>query len=860
MRSGLFLLLTGVFAAAAVPLRQIPPPPMPAELRVAEGFKVELVYQVPRDTEGSWIALTVDDRGRLIASDQYGGLYRVTPSAVGSSPAVERLGAGAPDVVGAHGLLHTAGGLYVMVNEDRARAGLWRWRARAGADRYDEFQRLLPLVGSGGHGLHAIVPSPDGRSLFLANGNSSVLPEMLAAQRPVAWGEDLALPRLWDPRGIARNRLAPGGYIVRTDLDGGAPELVAIGLRNHYDVAFDANGELFTFDSDNEPDFGLPWYVPTRILHVTSGADFGWRSGAGRWASYFADSLPAAVDTGPGSPTGLIFGTGAKFPAAYQRALFAADWTYGTLYAVTLTPDGASYRGEKKEFLSGRPLPLTDLVVNPVDGALYFCVGGWRVQSALYRVRYVGPETTVPAAPLPLTTEALQRRELETLHRAGVGPETVAQAWAHLGSSDRFLRHAARVALEHQPPERWAERALAEREPRAAIESLLALARVGGPAWRDRLYGALRAIPFRTLPADQRLPWIRVWQVAGARLGRPEGNAARAALAALEPLFPDADPFVTRELAATLVTLDSAAIVPAAVAQMRLAEPPVAHLDAATESLVARNPLYASALQAAATSRPDLQQIALAYALREARRGWTPELRREFFTWFARANGWRGGASLPGFLKNIRADALAHCTADADERARLEALSRPDPAVLALGTPVAPKGPGRDYTVDAAVAAVEGRGRGRDYARGKGMFAASACTACHRFNGEGVGLGPEIGGAGNRYTVRDLLESIIEPSKVINDQYESEQIDLRTGGPVFGRVVGEQDAVLLVMSNLFAPDDLQRVPVADVVRRKPNPLSAMPPGLVNALNEDELADLVAYILSAGDPRDARFRP
>ena len=95
------------------------------------------------------------------------------------------------------------------------------------------------------------------------------------------------------------------------------------GRRKHR--AFNRAGELFTYDSDMEWDQGSPWYVPTRIVHAISGGDYGWRSGAGRWPAYYADSLPPVLDVGPGSPTGITFGTKAKFPAKYQRALFACD-------------------------------------------------------------------------------------------------------------------------------------------------------------------------------------------------------------------------------------------------------------------------------------------------------------------------------------------------------------------------------------------------------------------------------------------------------------------------------------------------------------------------------------------------------
>jgi hypothetical protein len=94
-----------------------------------------------------------------------------------------------------------------------------------------------------------------------------------------------------------------------------------------FDFAFNLNGDIFSYDADMEWDIGSPWYRPTRINQSPSGGEFGWRSGAGKWPAYYADSLPATIDIGPGSPTGTTFGTGAKFPAKYQTAFFANDWT-----------------------------------------------------------------------------------------------------------------------------------------------------------------------------------------------------------------------------------------------------------------------------------------------------------------------------------------------------------------------------------------------------------------------------------------------------------------------------------------------------------------------------------------------------
>src|SRR5262249_28653556 len=134
-------------------------------------------------------------------------------------------------------------------------------------------------------------------------------------------------------------------------------------------------------------------------------SEFGWRNGAGKYPEYYIDNLPPVVNIGPGSPTGVCFGYGAKFPAKYQEAFFICDWSYGKLYAMHLTPKGSAYTATFEEFLSGTPLPLTDIVVNPKDGAMYFTIGGRKTKSGLYRVTYDGPRPD-PAEELALRAAA----------------------------------------------------------------------------------------------------------------------------------------------------------------------------------------------------------------------------------------------------------------------------------------------------------------------------------------------------------------------------------------------------------------------------------------------------------------------
>jgi hypothetical protein len=298
-----------------------------------------------------------------------------------------------------------------------------------------------------------------------------------------------------------------------------------------------------------EWDIGSPWYRPTRINHCVSGGDYGWRSGSGKWPSYYEDSLPAGVDIGPGSPTGCAFGTGAKFPEKYQRAFYGNDWTYGTMYAIHTVPDGAGLKMVKEEFVSGKPLPLTDVIINPVDGAMYFAVGGRRAQSGLFRVTYEGKESTAPAPAYAVTPEAQQRHELEKLHLEGTGPEAIDKAWPSIGSSDRWLRYAARIAIERQPAKLWMERALNETDPQASIEALIALARVSrtvdaapgvvagqkpaagastgvvppatseSAALQQQITAALGRLDLARLNVDLQLQLLRAYQLAYTRLG-----------------------------------------------------------------------------------------------------------------------------------------------------------------------------------------------------------------------------------------------------------------------------------------------------------------------------------------------------
>lgn len=821
----------------------------PEEVKVLPGFKAELLYSVPKGEQGSWVSMTVDDKGRLITGDQGGGLFRVTLKD-GVEPEVEALKTKAGH---AQGLLHINGALYVVTNGPNP--GLYRLRDTNGDDQYDEEQLLRPIDGGGEHGPHAVIAAPDRKSIYVIGGNHTKIPNPEKSRVPRLWQEDHLVPRMWDANGHAAGILAPGGWMCRTDFDGKEWELVSMGYRNQYDVAFNATGDLFTYDADMEWDVGTPWYRPTRICQAMPGSEFGWRSGSGKWPAYYPDSLPPVTDIGPGSPTGVEAGIGAKFPAKYQHAIYAADWTFGTMYAIHLTADGASWKGVKEEFVSGKPLPLTDLVIRPQDGAMYFLVGGRGTQSGLYRVTYTGSESTAPAATPALTPEMVLRRELEALQLEAPSAAALDKAWANLGHADRWIRFAARTALEFQPVAGWAQRALDEKEPVVSMNALLALSRAAAKEHQAAILAALGRIDYAALKESAKLDLIRTHAVCLVRGGMPDDSVKAALRARFEPHFPAQGNALNKELCDLLCALDSPGAVSRTMQLLTTAQDDANVI--ADEKLIARNDGYAKGVRDAMASRPNRQEIAYGYALRIAKSGWTPELRRQYFRWFNRARKFEGGNSLRGFIENIRKDALTNVPAEM--KAELEGLSEELNAAPAdLPRPV---GPGRAWTIDEVLALTEKGMKGRSYDNGAKMFKAVLCASCHQFGTEGRGgIGPDVTGAGNRYTMKDLLENIMEPSKVVSDQYESTLIEKKDGSSVVGRVLREADGKVGVAENPLAQQTLTEVAVADIKSRSKFPLSAMPPALLNSLNENEVLDLVAYLLSGGNKDDKAFKP
>ena len=805
-----------------------PPEATPvAELMVKEGFKVELLYSVPKSEQGSWVSMCYDNKGRLIVSDQYGMLYRMTPPESGetlSAGDIEKINL---EIGEAQGLLYAFDSLYVVVNgKINEGAGLYRLKDTDGDDQFDEVKLLRKFTNAGGeHGPHAVLLGPDGASLYVVVGDQSPVTEVNRSRVPKVWDEDQLLPRPYG-KGFMKGVPAPGGWIAKTDPNGEKWELIATGFRNQYDAAFDRNGELFTYDADMEWDMNTPWYRPTRINHATSGAEFGWRNGGGKWPAYYPDSLPAMVDIGPGSPTGVCFGFGARFPKNYQDAFFICDWSYGKLYAVHLKANGASYSADFEEFITGRPLPLTDILIHPNDGAMYFTIGGRRVQSGLYRVTYAGSEKAgdnLGKAPDKL---AVVRKNLEAFH-GRQDPRALVKAWPFLGDADRYLRFAARIAVESQPVETWQERVLTEKDPVAAINGAIALARHGDKALQGKLLAMLDKLNWNGLSEKRRVDLVRAYSLAFIRMGKPDDKTRQTMVARLDPFLPGKSPELNAELLQLLVYLQAP----------NAAEKGIALLK---------------------TAPSQEEQMAYAKSMRHLKAGWTRPLREDFFKWFTLAAGYKGGASFGLFVENMKKDALANLPEA--EKVALKAIIDAKPDSKTPQFTFEPRSFVKAWKVSDFDDVINvGLESGRSFSNGRQMFGAGTCFACHRFKQEGGAIGPDLTSVGGKFSPRDLLESIIEPSKEISDQYGASIFTKLDGSTITGRIMNLSGDSLRINVDMFNPNDIVMLDRKILKEMKPSPISMMPPGLIYTLSKDDVLDLLAYLLSQGNPDDPMFK-
>lgn len=701
-----------------------------SRFHAAEGLAV-LTAAEPVVT-GSVVAFTFDPDGTPCVSIERGPIARLIDD--DGDGRYDRREPIEKQVTNCQGLAFIGGDLWV-VGQGPQGSGLYRLE---NPDSDGVFKRAVPVRltdgGMGEHGPHAVALGPDGL-LYMNNGNHAHLKPPINPESPVSVAyEGELLPHFNDPRGHAAGIMAPGGEIMRSADQGATWSRIVAGFRNEYDFAFHGDGSLFSFDSDMEWDVGLPWYRPVRVTFCPTGAEFGWRNGSGKWPTYYADSLPAALDLGRGSPTGVTFYQANRLPQAFHDNFLICDWSQGRILAVALERKGASFGASARELVTGQPLNCTDIEVGP-DQAVYFTTGGRGTQGGLYRVVPKAAPAPPPPAKAATAREALalasplasftqkhyarikaadpalwaqtleqaarnvstretaadRVRALEMLCTAGPAPAdallvelaadadvlvrgralgllglrsgdavpaTLTKALGDadpfirrlaceglmqqphglipipaliplLADPDRFVRSAARTAIEHGDIDAAREALLAINEPRPLVEAMIALARATNlePHVQKLMLGKAEMLFELPLEGPSKLdPELTVDLLRAVELlylRGPEGrdnSPSRGLITLLLMRFKtDVDSPVNRETARLLASFDE----PRAVYPILLHQRTVADHQA---------------------------QIHDAYCLRAFQHGWVSETKMQLWSWYQAASAWEGGFSFQGYL------------------------------------------------------------------------------------------------------------------------------------------------------------------------------------------------------------------
>lgn len=788
----------------------------PSSIRVAEGFEIELLRSA-QEGESSWISMTFGPRGDLFVGLDDRGVARLDLKDPAQGIPFTRL-EGTENDRHIRGILYAHDSLYLSATDSQE---LYRLQDKDGDGTFEERKLLQHLAYNSryGHGMNQLVLGPD-QMVYIVVGNDVVLPQSITAESTYRGAKnDWLLPYYND---VGQDDRV--GYIAKIDPEGNTWTILAGGFRNPFDMAFNRDGEMFTWDADMEWDVGLPWYRPTRLNHVTLGGEYGWRWGTGKWPAWFPDSLPSTLDTGYSSPTGLIFCDQSNWPSPFKDLLLMADWQLGRIFLVKLTPQGGTYIAESELFAEGGPFNVCDMAFGP-DGNLYCITGGRGSQSGLYRIRYNAKpnephsqnslQLSLPFSTRePFNNSGLQlRRQLENLQRAPNGAE-LDFIWDNLGSEDVWIASSARSALERLPVDSWKGKLANSASSTATYQALIALARVGTADDQSILLSSLDKTDWSKLSTANKRVALRALQLSIIR----HESAAKAAprlVSTLRPLFPSSDFGVNWLLQELLVRFQAENIV--------------------QDSL--------KAIQAATTQE---EQFQYAKTLLHVTGQWSNQDVSNLLAWLQQSRSYQGGKLLDTIRQQLIEQFLTRLTDAQRTEFSDEIKQLTTPLDSSLATTISSRPFVRKWTVTELETELNKINEPLNIERGRVAIQAASCLKCHRFGDVGTQIGPDLSGVGKRFDQKALLESIVEPSKQIDPKYLNTTYLMNDGSIISGRTVGVSSTQLVIEVDSITgrTETIQR---AEIEASSPAKVSPMPEGLIDVLTAEEVADLIGLL-------------
>jgi len=665
------------------------------------------------------------------------------------------------------------------------------------------------------------------------------------------------------PRPEGDRLVLNGGGILRCRPDGSDLHVFSTGLRNIYDLAPDE--ELNVFVRDNENDGGS--YM-IRVCHSFMGADHGYPY---LYQEHPEEALAPLADLGRGSSAGGVAYLERAFPAMYQGALFFCEWGR----SVVMYPregKGAGFAPMKEiEFTSGAPndpygFRPTDIIVDR-DGSML--VTDWadgqrprRGRGRIYRVQYEGAGGR--ASSRALDSESYHARlaaQLDIERRGRAGVTEIKRRLDRLSVLGRL--HAVWVIAHAGDSETLFEIANSDSDPRVRAQAVRAVGDLFDPVLVEHRLAATRGDPkiagrlselrrgqdprvmFEVTVALGRLRWSGAPKWLKANLGTPDPTLAHAAAQTLRR---------SQNWPAVLGWLDTPDNSPLRPIAIRaLAEQ--AEADA-VDGLVHR----------LETSREPKRRCEYADLLARVHRKPGP-----WVYW-----GFRPGPRPPNTESWERTEAiekaLNRALNDPDREVRLATLQQMEREKIRVPSETLTRwlrGETKFESVAAILSSYEsskGGGSqsknpperharltqlalagGGNAVRGREVYLnaeKSGCTKCHRLGDQGQAFGPDLTGAGRRYSRIHIIESILEPSRAIAPTFRNLSVRLKDGQELTGVRVAETESILTLgdaqsQSHALKKEQIEELQILE--------LSIMPEGLESALTDAEFVDLVEFL-------------
>ncbi|MCI0705589.1 MAG: CotH kinase family protein [Planctomycetia bacterium] len=664
-----------------------------------------------------------------------------------------------------------------------------------------------------------------------------------------------------------------GGGIVRVRPDGTELEIFCTGLRNPFDIAIDPFMNLFTRDNTND---GAGW--DTRVSHLIQTGRYGYTQ---LFANFTDEIMPTLGAFGGGGGTGGLFVQDPRWPRKFRNALFTGDWGRSEVYFHELKKNGPTFDAKQEVFMKMPRATGMD-----IDGSGRLYVASWRNGSA---VGFEGPNIGFVARVTPKGFKAepfpnLKEAKLEELIKLLSAPQSVTRlhvqgeilkrgknaetskalialasdakaplegrlvAILTLKQLDGKDSHAALLKLAGDPAVReFALRVLTDRKtelagidtkpfaaaltdesPRVRAQALISLGRLNDPTVAKSI------IPLTARPKGSTMPTLR-----------PVQNQ------------PDADRVVPHLAVQALVSLK--AIDPCLEAldgdhwQGALWVMRYMHDKSAVEGLIKK---------LGAVRKPELRRAILSTLIRLYHReadykgtwwGIRPDNTGPYYDRVEWDMSKRIGAVItaavldgdPETVKFLKAELTRHKVSLAGVPAGKDIgkVEKENPIVIPKPDPKNPDQIANMPYETALKRTLQAKG---DATRGKALFKAQSCAACHTDADGQTPKGPHLVDIGKRSKPDELVESILKPSAKLAQGYESYRFVMTDDRIIQGFIVSEGAQTVLMREVNGVQRELKK---DEIAMRQLQKTSAMPEGIVGNLTPNELADLIAYLQS-----------